>query len=286
MNNVKEKILQFQRNEITEHYIYEYLSGRARGKNKKVLSRIGGDELLHYNEWKEYTKKDVEKNSIKILKYILLSRIFGITFAIKLMEKDEETAENVYRKIEKTFPKAKNILKDELIHENLLINMIEEEKLGYISSIVLGLNDALVEITGTLAGLTFALRSSVTIGVAGLITGTAASLSMAASEYLSQKSEAKNNNPVKASFYTFTAYLAVVISLILPFFLLKNYYIAFLTSLCAGVAVILIFSFFVSVVQDRKFNKIFIEMFIITGSVALISFLIGTAARKIFHINV
>ena len=54
---------------------------------------------------------------------------------------------------------------------------------------VLGLNDALVEFTGALAGYTFALQNTLLVAMTGLITGVAASLSMATSEYLSTKSE-------------------------------------------------------------------------------------------------
>ncbi len=281
-----EKILKFQTNEITEHKIYSILSERAKGKNREILRRIGAEEMKHYILWKKITGKDVMENRFKIFKYVFLSYIFGITFAVKLMENGEESAEEAYKEISDAFPVAYDIAKDETEHENLLVNMIEEEKLGYMSSIVLGLNDALVEITGTLAGLTFALRNSVTIGVAGLITGSAASLSMAASEYLSQKAEKNIKNPVRASFYTFVAYLIVVFLLVFPYFLLRNFYFAFLLSLAMGVFVILFFSIFESVIQDKAFGKIFLEMALITGSVAAISFLIGTAARSIFHINV
>ena len=52
---------------------------------------------------------------------------------------------------------------------------------------VLGLNDALVELTGTLAGLTFALANARLVALAGIITGIAATLSMAASNYLAER---------------------------------------------------------------------------------------------------
>jgi VIT1/CCC1 family predicted Fe2+/Mn2+ transporter len=286
MNETKRIVLEFQRNEITEHFIYKYLSERVKGKNKKILDKIGQDELRHYNEWKEYTHEEVEPDKFKIKKFVFLSKLFGITFAIKLMENGEKIAEKSYKTVIEEFPKAERILKDEEMHEMLLVNMIQEEKIGYISSMVLGLNDALVEITGTLAGLTFALRNATTIGVAGLITGSAASLSMAASEYLSEKAENGNKNPSKAALYTFFAYLAVVFALVLPYFIVQNYFYAFLFSISMGIVVILIFSVFVSVVQDRPFGKSFIEMFLITVSVGVISFVIGILARKIFHIEV
>ncbi len=278
-------VLEFQVNEITEYRIYQFLAKRINGKNAEILRRIGAEEMKHYMLWKEITGKDVKENGFKIFKYVFLSYIFGITFAIKLMENGEETAEEAYKAVAEVFPVAADIEKDEVEHENLLVSMIEEEKLGYMSSIVLGLNDALVEITGTLAGLTFALRDSVTIGVAGLITGSAASLSMAASEYLSQKAEKEIKNPVRASFYTFVAYIIVVLMLVFPYFILKNFYFAFLLSIFMGVIVIFFFSVFESVIQEKAFGKIFLEMTLITGSVALISFLIGTIARTIFHIE-
>ncbi len=284
--NAKQMILEFQRNEITEHLIYRYLSRRTKGKNKKILEKIGQDELKHYGEWKKYTGSDVKPDKFKIWKFILLSRVFGITFAIKLMENGEKVAETTYKLIVSEFPESKEILNDEEIHEKMLVNMIREEKVGYISSMVLGLNDALVEITGTLAGLTFALRNATTIGVAGLITGSAASLSMAASEYLSQRAENGNRNPLKASLYTFIAYLTVVFVLVIPYFLLHRYLFAFLLSISMGVIVIAVFSVFVSVVQERTFRGSFFEMFFITISVGIISFLIGIVARRVFHIEV
>ena len=103
------------------------------------------------------------------------------------MERGEEKAQTTYGKISEFVPSAKEIVEDEDKHELELINMLDEERLRYVGSIVLGLNDALVELTGALAGLTFALQNTRLTAMAGLITGVAASLSMATSEYLSTK---------------------------------------------------------------------------------------------------
>jgi VIT1/CCC1 family predicted Fe2+/Mn2+ transporter len=105
------------------------------------------------------------------------------------MEKVEGKAEAIYEEISKYVPAAIDIEKDEKEHERKLINLIGEERLKYVGSMVLGLNDALVELTGALAGFTLAFRNTRLIAMAGFITGIAASLSMAASEYLSTKSE-------------------------------------------------------------------------------------------------
>jgi VIT1/CCC1 family predicted Fe2+/Mn2+ transporter len=278
-------ILGFQKNEITENSIYNKLAKKASRKNAKVLRKIAKDELRHYNEWKEYTNTEVSPDRLSILKYSLISRIFGLTFAIKMMEAGEEAAQEVYSKIIKKAPKAKKIIKEELEHEQFLIEMIDEEKLGYISSMVLGLSDALVELSGALAGLTFALQDARLTGTVGLITGIAASMSMSASEYLSQKSEG-GKKPKKAAFYTGIAYLSTVLFMIFPYFIFTNYYLSFGLTIVNAVIVILIFTFFVSVVKEMKFRKTFLEMLMITIGVALLSFIIGWIARVTLNVEI
>lgn len=135
-------------------------------------------------------------------------------------------------------------------------------------------------------GFTFALRNSKIVGVAGLITGIAASLSMSASEYLSQKSEEKGKNPRKASFYTEVAYILTVMLLIVPYFIFSNYYIVFGVAVFDAFLVILFFTFFVSVVKEIKFKRIFSEMITVSSGVALISFIIGWFARKLLHVEI
>ena len=99
--------------------------------------------------------------------------------------------------LKENIPNLSKILKDEEEHEEELIKMIDEEKLQYVGSMVLGLNDALVEFTGSLAGWTFAMQNNKLILLAGIITGISATLSMASSEYLSAKNEGEEN-PLKS----------------------------------------------------------------------------------------
>lgn len=282
---IREYILKFQKNEITEHIIYKRISKKLKGKNKKTLEKISDDELRHYEQWKEYTGEDVNPDKFVIFKYLVLAKILGLTFVIKMLERNEEEVQDVYKAVIKEFPKAKSILKDEVIHEKLLIDMIEEEKINYIGSMVLGLNDALVELTGALAGLTFALQNTRLVGIAGIITGISASLSMSASEYLSQKSEKADKSPFKASFYTGLAYVLTVLILVFPYFVVLNHYIALSITIFNGIIIILIFTFFVSVVKNIKFNKLFLEMLMISLGVAIASFGIGTLVRKFINVE-
>ncbi len=282
-----QKILGFQENEITEFRIYRKLSEVEKSKhNKKVLASISRDELRHYNFWKSLSKREVQPATLKVWKYFLLSRIFGVTFGIKLMERGEESAQQAYRAISKKIPEAKKIAAEEDEHEQELIAMVDEERLKYVGSIVLGLNDALVELTGALAGMTFALQNASIIAVAGLITGIAASLSMAASEYLSTKTEKTGKNPLKASVYTGLAYIVTVVFLILPFFLLPDLYLSLGAMLLNAVIVIFLFTFYISVAKDMPFKKHFIEMVSISLGVAAVSFVIGFLIRIFLNIEI
>ena len=275
----------FQKNEITEHLVYRRLAQRVGGKNGEILKRISDDELRHYNEWMEFTKIEVRPNRLLALFYLIIARIFGLTFAIKLMERSEERAEKLYAEIAKEIPQAEEILKDESEHEALLVNMIDEERLEYIGSMVLGLNDALVELTGALAGLTFALQNARLVGLAGFITGISASFSMAASEYLSTKSEIGSKDPLKASIYTGIVYLLTVMLLIIPYFFLSSHYLALFIAIFDALLVIFVFTFFVSVVKEVPFRKTWIEMVSISLGVALVSFVIGWAARLVLKVE-
>jgi VIT1/CCC1 family predicted Fe2+/Mn2+ transporter len=283
----KSKVLSFQKNEITEHFIYKKLSSLEKsGHNREVLAGISDDELLHYNVWKEYSGEEVKPNKLKIWWYVFISRVFGVTFGVKLMESGEEGAQEAYDKISTTIPKAKEIEKEENEHEKQLVAMIDEERLKYIGSVVLGLNDALVELTGTLAGLTFALQNAQLVGVAGLITGIAASLSMGASEYLSTKTEGGDKNPLKASFYTGSAYVLAVTVLILPFLILNNPFISLGIALIGAILLILVFTFYFSVVREVSFKKRFTEMLAISLGVAVLSFIIGLAVRYFLGVEI
>ncbi len=280
-NKIIKQLLTAQYNEITEYHIYNNLARRLKNKqNADILQRIADDEKRHYDFWKTYTKQDVKPSKFKVFYFSFLSRVFGLTFAIKLMEKGEEAAQVDYNELSKEISGAKQIANDEEQHEEELIELIEEEKLNYIGSIVLGLNDALVELTGTLAGLTFALQNTKIIGAAGLITGIAASFSMAASEYLSHKSEGKNEDALKASVYTGIAYVFTVFVLIIPYFLLSNFYACLGITLLVAIFIIFFFNYYLSVVKNLSFKERFLEMVFLSLGVAALTFGIGFIIRK------
>ena len=284
---LNKRILAFQQNEITEYHIYSRLADSTKdSENRKILKDIADDEKRHYDVFKAYTKTDMKPRKGKIFFYYWISRLFGLTFGIKLMEKGEENAQKNYGEIVEAVPEAARVIEDEDAHEKALIGLLNEELLNYIGSIVLGLNDALVELTGALAGLTFALQNTKLIALTGLITGIAASFSMAASEYLSTKSEGESDNALRSAVYTGIAYIVTVILLILPFLLIPNYFICLGMTLFVAISIIFCFNYYISVAKDYDFKKRFLEMAGLSLGVSLLTFGIGVVIRMTIGIEI
>jgi len=283
---IRQRLLAFQRVEITENHIYSRLAGTVKSaENRRVLERIAADEMRHYEQWRRYTGESVAPDHWAISKYFWISRILGFTFGVKLMENAEEKAQGGYEQLLAVIPEAEAIMKDEQEHETALLGMLDEERLRYTGSMVLGLNDALVELTGALAGLTLALRDAKLIALTGSVTGIAAALSMAASSYLSTKSEETTKNPLKASVYTGVAYILTVLVLIFPYLVLANYFVSLACTLVAAIGIIAAFNYYISVARGEPFKSRFLEMAGLSLSVAAFSFLVGFVMRTIFGVD-
>ncbi len=273
-------LVKMQKAEMSEYIVYTKLAKMDK-KNSEVLSKIAKDELMHYKKLKNLTQIDVAPSWWRVIFYLFLAKLLGITFALKLMERNEEKAQKSYKVLEQT-----ELLSDEEEHEKMLLKLIDEERIEYIGSMVLGLNDALVELTGALAGLTLAIQNSKIVALSGIITGLAAALSMSASDYLSRKSEGGNKKPLRSALYTGIAYLLTVLFLVFPYMVLNQPLVSLVWTIANAVLVILIFTFFVSVVKEENFKKNFLEMLSISMGVAAVSFFIGMLARKFFNIEV
>ena len=284
---VRAQIIKAQRAEVTEYYIYKRLSRKIKKEsNKKILLEIAEDELRHYKIWMQYSGREVEPSRIDINRYYWIVRIFGLTFGLKLMENGEERAQINYNEIGNEIPEAIKISEDENRHERNLLAMIDEDRLRYIGSIVLGLNDALVEILGTLAGLTFALQNNKLVALAGIITGIAGALSMASSEYLSNKSEGNDEGAVKSAIFTGIAYVIAVVFLVAPYFIFASPFVSLTVAVFNSIFIVFLFSYYISVANEQPFRKRFLEMVILSTVVGLISFGLGYLARIIFGIEV
>ena len=285
--DLRQRLLKAQRNEITEYHIYRRLARAHKDpENSQILEQIAEDEKRHHDFWKEYTSEDADPDQLKVWKYYVISRLFGVTFGIKLMERGEEAAQGTYGDIAQTLPPAEQIASDEDVHEDQLIDMIEEERLQYIGAIVLGLNDALVELTGALSGMTFVLGETELIAATGLITGIAAALSMGGSSYLSFRSGHKEGSPLKGAAYTGGAYILTVIFLVLPYFLFQSIYLGLGLMLVNAIIIIALFNYYLSIAKDQPFWPQFLEMGAISMGISLLTFGIGYFIRQVFGVEV
>lgn len=278
----------FQKDELTSGLLYSKIAKRVKDKgNKSVLLRIATEEEAHAHIWAQYTKKELKPNFFKVLFYQFVSYILGYTFVIKILETHEYKGIKALQEIKEKFPEVAYIISQEETHEKELISMLNEERLNYIGAMVLGLNDALVELTGCIAGLTFVLMNTKLIALAGIITGVAATLSMAASNYLAEKANG-NKKALVASLYTGIAYLITVVFLTLPYLLFSNHLFlpALITMLGIVIFLIFIFSAYISIVKSERIAPRFYEMAGISLTVALISFLIGLGAKIFFGLEV
>ena len=284
------RLIRLQRMERTEMEVYRRLANREKKtENKIILQKISKQESNHYNILKEKTGEDVNFSKIRVYFHLITSIFLGLTFSLKLMEKTEQNAAQEYRDLG-----YENIAKEEDEHEKELLSLLEEDNLNYLSSIILGLSDALVELTGALAGLTFVFQELRVVALAGLVTGISASFSMAASEFLATKEENSNRSPIKAALFTGTAYLITVFLLVIPYLSLSDsseiiwglepHIQALIITFIIGLLIIAFFNFYVSIAQDKSFNGRFIEMVLILLIVTLISFIIGLILRESFSL--
>ena len=292
MNNLspaaKAIVLKMQQNELTESVIYEKISRFAKGaENQATLLRLAREERAHYEIWKKYTGVEMKPEKGKILKFTLIARILGFTFAVKLMERGEGNAQEEYALLAAEVTESVHIRQQEEEHEQALLAMLDEERLRYVGSMVLGLNDALVELTGSLAGFTFALQNTRLIALSGLIIGISATFSMASSEFLAARSEGRSD-ALKSCTYTGIAYLITVVLLILPYLLLgSSQYVAALVCMLAIVVLIIAgFTYYTSVAQDQPFKSRFLEMALISIGVAVVSFVVGVLAKNLLGVEV
>ncbi len=282
-----EIIRKMQQNELTESVIYEEIAKFAKGEeNKKTLLRLATEEKAHYEIWKKYTGEELKVKKLKVFKYKFLARVFGFTFAVKLMENGEENAQKEYDILYDEVEESVQIKQQEEEHEAALLEMLDEERLQYVGSMVLGMNDALVELTGSLAGFTFAMQNTRLIALSGLIMGISATFSMASSEFLAAKSEGRSD-ALKSCSYTGIAYLITVALLIAPYLLLGNsrYMTALFAMLLVVVLIIAGFTYYISVAKGEKFKPRFLEMFFISIGVAVVSFFVGILAKYFLGVD-
>jgi VIT1/CCC1 family predicted Fe2+/Mn2+ transporter len=291
MTNENRKILYSQlRNELTEAEVYARLAGLEKDAGtRKILENISADKAAHAGIISEVLAENARPSGFKIAWTVGCARLFGTIFVLKLMERGENAAGKTYRLIAAECPRLASVADDEERHETELIGMLKDDRLDNMGSIALGLNDALVELTGALAGFTFAVGAPEKVAKLGLITGFAAAMSMAASAFLSARADAQAGNrggegaeshgALKSAAYTGIAYAVTVFLLVAPYMLLTDATLALCVMLLTAFGIIAFFNFYLSVARGTSFWRGFGLMAGISTAVALISYAFGYLLR-------
>ncbi len=158
--------------------------------------------------------------------------------------------------------------------------MENKKDCDFTGDMVLGLHDALVSLTGLIAGLAFTLADRYTIIMSAIIASVAASLSMAASNYLAARARGDGYRcAIMSGVYTGGAYVATCVMLILPFLLMQGITGALVATFIITVTIIFVFNLYVARRVGRPFWGCFLEMLGICTTVSVVAFLIGEGAK-------
>jgi len=289
---LEEKALEFCVDEYVDYKIYEYLAKHEKREDlKKILLRLAQEEYGHYEFWKKIAGRDcnVRVSERKLALIRLMRRVFGLTFTLKWLERHEESVIEEYKKILPLLEGAErktleNIIVEEEKHENELISSIEETIVKYMSFIVLGLADAIVEITGVHAGFLGVTDYTIMAGIAGLIVGLSAAISMSSAAYLQAKHDLERSPMVSAAM-TGIGYIGAVVLLAAPYFATHNMIAAFTASVLLGVILIAYFTYYGAIVFDRKFTREFLESTLLMLGTAAASYAFGEIIGSYFHVR-
>ncbi|PNV81330.1 MAG: rubrerythrin family protein [Fervidicoccus sp.] len=292
MEKIEEEIRRFCQDELVDSSIYEALAKREKDpKKREILERMSRDERMHYEFWKKMLGADCHVAGLKwrVLQIVIIRKLFGLTFTSLLLERHERDVVEAYEKFEKYIPKEeaevlKKVIEDEERHEKETISGIDEKIVKYMSFIILGLADAIVEINGVHAGFLGVTESTIVTGIAGLVVGLSAAISMASAAYLQAKHES-GKSPRTSALMTGIAYILAVVALALPYFIIRHMLSAFGISISLGIAMIAGFTYYASVLQEKDFLKEFFESTTLMMGTALASYLFGDVLGTFFGIR-
>ena len=252
---------------------------------RAALLRMAEYAHEDYLFWRNLSpEKQYRVTKLEVLFFKLLRKLLGRVFAARVLA---DRTKKIAKKYEASFGKISDpglrrglerALEREIHKEKELVIQLEESGVTFVGSIVLGVNDGLVELSGALVGFSFALHEHTLIASAGLITGVAASLSMASSAYMQARYEAAKN-PMRAGMYTGIAYMAVVLMLVAPFFIFEDVYIALAVMFGAVFLIINALSFYGAILLERSFFRQAAELLIASVGVGMVAFIIGSLFR-------
>jgi len=285
-----ERAREFALDELFDSLLYQAMAERERNPaNKSILLEMAKQERMHYEFWKRFSceVKLGPRETFRLRLFNLTSRLLGKVFTIKLLERHEGDVVAEYEEILRSGSLSEDdsrilerIIEDERSHENALANQIEEFAVRHLGAIALGMSDAIIELSGVHAGFLGYTSSSIYTGIAGLIVGVSASMSMAAAAYLQSK-QGRGKSPGSTAAVTGVMYMLTVVLLTAPFLLGLPIVSALAASLLLAFLILAFFSFYSSVIMERAFARDYLENVGVIFLVVTIGYFFGELVKSV-----
>jgi VIT1/CCC1 family predicted Fe2+/Mn2+ transporter len=283
-----ERFKRYALDELLDHELYARLAARERNeRNRKLLEELARDELRHHLFWSKLAGpvRLGLGDRLRLRLLLSLSRLAGKTFTIKLLERGEAATVGEYRRAAAELggelaAELARVIEDEERHESELAGSLDELVVRQLGSIALGVSDAIIELTGVLAGFAGYTGSPLQVAAAGLIVGVSAALSMAAAAYSQAKHE-RGKNPRTAAAFTGLFYMLTVLALVAPLLLGAPASIGVALSLACALAILAAFSFYSAVVMERPFLREYLENAAVIMAVSLVGYAFGQIVKEL-----
>jgi vacuolar iron transporter family protein len=309
MPSSEEIELRFLKDEIMDCSVYSKLAEmETDSKIKRLLHRLQSAEKRHVRIWRNLLGTKARKDCkpalmrLKVLEMVLVRKLLGIAFVVKFLERHEKEDLKKYQKslLNKSASRSykrnvREVIKDCVIEEKELTKEADLYKgdLEYTESIVLGLNDGLVEILAVVSGLAVIASTNFAVVVAGLITGLSGTLSMAGGVYLSAKSEGlvrKGKNSTtsarKKAYYAGSYYFLGSLLAVLPFILGIGGLQGIACSMALVSAALSVASAVIAIISETSIRKRTLEMVAISMGAAITMTLIGELTKIYFNVRI
>jgi VIT1/CCC1 family predicted Fe2+/Mn2+ transporter len=272
--------------EYLDFTLYDRLAEGVKGNSSfaDALRQLSATEKRHFEFWNTYLPGEKPRFSrAKLFLVLFFRRMFGITFAIRYLERHESKTIAEYKSIESLIPAEDRnafdqVIRDEEHHEKEFSSRVEGASVRYISFVVLGLADALVEISGIHAGSLGIYEVTKIAGLAGIIAGGAASLAMASAAFAQAKQGFQGSARLSA-IYTGVSYFVTAVFLAAPYFLTTVMVNALGASLTLAVVILALETYYSSVISGRSFPREFAEILLILFGATIALYFFGYFIR-------
>lgn len=307
-------------NELFDGSLYRRLAQIEKDADvQQMLIHLSEFEDRHVRFWQCLASLDRVRLTfglrVKMAFLLFLRRLLGSKLTFLILEAIEHYGVTKYLKLWEQYRNTslaegiRAILMDELKHEDEAILQANRRHIRSedFRHTVLGLNDGLVEILGSVGGFYAAFRDPHTVALAASIVGVAGALSMAAGAYASVKSEVEvqavekskmrvlaeitgdsveessGESPWRAAFVVGVFYLLGALIPVLPFWLgVQRPFVSFASGFLAAGLIAALLAVMSGVPVLRKMTE---NALIVAGTVA-ITYAMGLLAQRYFGIEI